>query len=163
MSVNSAYATKMDPYAAKAANALNMPKEVILAQWALESGNGTSSMAVNHNNHGGIKWSKYSKTAKKRSDSAFAHYNSIGDFTTDYIRVMKLSYYDDVRSASTVEGTVKALGASPYDAGHYQSNGVPGAKLFNLMGLKVSGTTAEKKSPAAPASQKVCPTCKRPC
>jgi flagellum-specific peptidoglycan hydrolase FlgJ len=146
----------MQPYANTAASALGMDASVILAQWALESGNGTSDMAVNHNNHAGIKWSQYSKTAKKRSDSSFAHYNSLSDFVTDYVRVISLSYYDGVRDATTIEGTVKALGASPYDAGHYESGGVKGGKLLTMLGLS-GGSTPEKKPTAA-----VCPTCHRP-
>ncbi|MFD0591156.1 glucosaminidase domain-containing protein [Paenibacillus sp. GCM10027627] len=159
MAVNSAYAQRMQSYAARAAAAVDMPVEVVLAQWALESGNGTSGHAKNHNNHGGIKYSKHSKTALQRSDSQFAGYRNLDDFVTDYIRVINLGYYDKVREATTIEGTVKALGESPYDAGGYLLNGVKGGKLFNLMGLTFGGKTPEKKPTTPPAA--VCPACQR--
>jgi flagellum-specific peptidoglycan hydrolase FlgJ len=153
MAINAAYKQKMQPYANKAAIALNMPVDVILAQWAIESGNGTNSHSSKYNNHASIKYTINSKTAYKRTDSAFAGYRSIDDFVTDYVRVMKLSYYDAVRSATTVEGTVKALAASPFDEGHYGGNG---ANLLSMLGLNTSGST-EKKT----AVKSVCPTCKR--
>lgn len=103
MATNQAFYDKMRPYAQKAANALGMPVEVILAQWALESGNGTSNLAKTQNNYGGIKYSQYSKTGTKTSANAFAKYSSIDGFVTDYIRVMNLSYYDKVRSADSIK------------------------------------------------------------
>lgn len=131
-----AYMNRMQPYANRASGATGIPADVILAQWALESGSGTSAHSRN-NNHGGIKWSQYSKTAIKRSDSEFAAYASLEDFTTDYIRVMKLSYYDKVRSAGSVPAAIKALGESPYDAGHYLINGTAGGKLYQFFGASV--------------------------
>lgn len=155
MSVNNAYRTQMQSYANRAAAALNMPADVILAQWALESGNGSSSLAKQHNNHGGIKYTSNSKTARKISGSPFADYASVNDFVTDYIRVLSLSYYKDVRAAGSVEDTIKALGASPYDAGHYTLSGVQGGAVANILGISPGKLQA-------PAQPKVCPTCHRP-
>lgn len=155
------FKTKMDSYAAKAAAAIPMNKDVILAQWGNESGNGTSSRAVNDNNYGGIKYSQYSTTAIKKSDG-FARYASIDGFVTDYIRVMKLSYYSGVRAAAATPGIaddVKALGESPYDAGHYTTPGqAPGSKIASILGTTTGASTSAPK-PKPPA---VCPTCHRP-
>jgi hypothetical protein len=136
------YRTKMLPYAVRAKQATNIPHDVILVQWSNESGNGSSAKAIQNNNHAGIKWSKYAVTAGKDS-GGFAIYASLDQFVTDYIRVMKLSYYDAVRSAGAtndIVATIKALGASPYDAGHYMLGDVKGGKLLNALGL-LSGTT----------------------
>jgi len=151
------FSTKYDPQITRANQALGMPKEAIAIQLGNESGNGTSKRAINDNNLGGIKYSKYSKVAIKKADG-FARYNSIDDFFTDYIRVMGLSYYADVRTAGktgSVKDTLVALGKSPYDAGHYTDNGNPGSKLLAAIGIITPG----KPKPGQPA--KVCPTCHR--
>lgn len=149
-----AYMAKMMPYAQKAESGTGIPAAVIVEQWALESGNGTSQKARVNSNHGGIKRSKYSPSAVGQDSGGFAIYSSIDGFVQDYVRVMNLSYYTKVRAAGRtgdIVATIKALGASPYDAGHYLLNGVQGGKLLNMIG---SNVPAQKKT-------KVCPTCKR--
>lgn len=135
----------MKPYADRAGQALDMPGEVILAQWRLESASGTSRLAVQQNNFGGIKYSQYSKTAQKVAGTEFARYGSIDAFVTDYIRVMSLSYYKDVRAAGSATDTAIALGKSPYDAGHYEVNGQQGGKILNLLGVKVATTLTDEQ------------------
>jgi flagellum-specific peptidoglycan hydrolase FlgJ len=163
VAVNSAYAAKMAPFAARAAAALNMPKEVILAQWSIESGNGTSDHAKKFNNHAGIKVPVSRKFyGYRRQGTAFAGYSSLDAFTNDYISNMSLSFYKNVRGQSTIEGTAKALAKSPWDEGHY---GGSGQTLFKVLGITSSGNTpgtvpAPGKPPAAVPA--VCPTCQRP-
>lgn len=156
------YRTKMMPYAVRAKQATNIPTDVILVQWANESGNGSSQKAKNNNNHGGIKWSKYAVLAGKDS-GGFAIYASLDQFTTDYIRVMKLSYYNAVRTTGAtgnVVNTIKALGASPYDAGHYMLGTVAGGKLLNMLGLLSSAPASPPADDTGKKSVKVtCPSC----
>jgi flagellum-specific peptidoglycan hydrolase FlgJ len=158
MALNKAYADKMRPYAQRAANALGMPVDVILAQWSLESGNGTSDHARKYNNHAGIKVpSKRKFVGYVRPGTAFAGYTSLDKFTEDYILNMNNGFYEGVKKAGSVEDTVRALGASPWDAGHYDLNGVKGGALLNILGFKVAGV-----QPVPVPPQKVCPTCHRP-
>lgn len=137
------FKTKMRPYAEQVASALGVDKsfaETVLNQWGLESGWGTSAHA-SRNNYGGIKYSKYSKTAVAHS-SGFAQYKSLQDFATDYVRVLKLDYYKGVLVAAKTPSLVddaQALGQSPYDAGHYILNGVQGGKLLNMLGMTAGG------------------------
>jgi flagellum-specific peptidoglycan hydrolase FlgJ len=103
--------TKMNGAAELAASMTDMPKEVILAQWALESAFGTSDLAKRANNFAGIK---SSSKGKDFVSGVYAGYNSKESFARDYARVMNLSYYDKVREAKGIEETVNELGKSPY-------------------------------------------------
>jgi flagellum-specific peptidoglycan hydrolase FlgJ len=105
------YGSEMMPYAKKTGSQLGMPPEVILAQWSLETGYGGSSLAKNHNNHAGIK---NNSRGRDYVAGAYAGYNSINSFVDDYVRVMRLSYYDKVRSAGSVRDTVIELHKSPW-------------------------------------------------
>lgn len=123
---NSNFFSKMLPYAIEAHNGVGgkEPVSVILAQWAVESARGTSRLALESNNYGGIKYVPgLSIAVGKDSGGVFARYDSLEQFTQDYIRVMNLSYYEKVRNDSRVEQAVKDLAASPYDAGHYNGTG----------------------------------------
>jgi len=156
MSVTANYRAKMDGYAARASQATGIPKEVILAQWALESGNGTSAKAVKNNNHAGIKLGQKAVAAGKDS-GGFAIYANLDQFVQDYIRVMNLSYYSGVRAAGKtgdIKQTIIELGKSPYDAGHYQLGNVQGGKLLNMLGLGSGGSGKEENF-----TQAQCPAC----
>jgi hypothetical protein len=53
-----------------------------------------------------------------------------------YEHVAHLSYYRGVAAAAKSGGAVaaaRALGVSPWDAGHYSANGVAGQALINAM------------------------------
>lgn len=101
----------MDSAADIAASLTDIPKGVILAQWALESAWGTSDLAKRANNFSGIK---SSSKGKDFVSGAYAGYNTKESFARDYARVMKLSYYDKVREAESVEDTINEFGKSPY-------------------------------------------------
>ncbi len=120
------------PYASQASEALKIPTSVILSQWALESAYGTSGLAGVYN-LGGIKYS--TKGYGQKLPSGFASYASFADFTRDYIRVLKLPYYDDVRGKTDVVEAVRALAASPYDAGHYHGTGDSLLKIIKQYNL----------------------------
>ena len=106
----SSFFSSMLPYAQAAAQKTNIPYEVILAQWALESNYGKSDLAARANNFAGIKWNRSADYVS----GAYAGYFSVSSFANDYSRVMGLSYYDKVRNAVSIEDTIKALGNSPY-------------------------------------------------
>lgn len=89
---------------------------VVLAQWALETGWGGSTLAQKHNNLAGIKFTGSFGTG---TPQGFASYKDLGEFLLDYVRVMNLSYYARVRVGRTPEEQIAALQASPYDENHY--------------------------------------------
>lgn len=150
-----AYREKMRPYAQRAGQALNMQADAILTQWENESGSGTSDHARKYNNHAGIKVPTQRKFyGYKREGTPFAGYSSLDAFTQDYISNMSIGYYKNVRGQPTVEATLRALGDSPWDAGHYVLNGVNGGKLLKAAGISFS--------PGKPIPPKVCPCCHQP-
>lgn len=100
----------MQPYAMTAGAALGIPYQVIVGQWALESAYGTSDLARRSNNYGGIK---YTSNADFQSGS-YSGYNSVARFVNDYIRVMRLPYYEPVRNAGGIRETIEAFGKTPY-------------------------------------------------
>jgi hypothetical protein len=115
------------PYADQVQRDIGMPRWAVLTQWALETGWGTSQLAVGGHNLAGIK-----HRDPRTGELVFATYSSVSAFVLDYERVMGLSYYDPVRAAFShgVEATLWALGNSPWDAGRYGNP--PGQNLINL-------------------------------
>jgi hypothetical protein len=113
----SKFTDMMHPYAQRASSATGIAVEVILGQWVHETADGTSNVFKNANNAAGIK--KVENSIASGNYGAYAKYSSLDQFTSDYIRVMKLSYYDKVRQASGIEAQAQALGMSPYAESHY--------------------------------------------
>lgn len=111
------YVAQMAPYAATASAATSIPTGVILSQWAVETGNGTSDLVRRANNHAGITYSS-NTIGHKDNGTAYAAYDSIDQFVQDYIRVMNLSYYTGVHGQDVI-GAIRALGASPWAESHY--------------------------------------------
>lgn len=126
------YFDDMLVYAQRASAGTGIPVSVILAQWANESAYGKSDFALNHNNHGGIK---YTSNADYEVDG-HAGYYSVNRFVDDYIRVMNLSYYQAVVAAGSTPGVnddFEALGESPYaGSGYGREDGGPGRWLKDL-------------------------------
>ncbi|MBK5251108.1 MAG: glucosaminidase domain-containing protein [Peptostreptococcaceae bacterium] len=120
------YFDKMSPYAAKASAALGIPKSVILAQWSWETAFGTNRGSKDLNNHGGIKY--VGASTQGYESGMYAGYATIDSFVDDYVRVLSLRYYDDVRKAGATPGInddVVALGASPYaESGYANGNNI---------------------------------------
>jgi flagellum-specific peptidoglycan hydrolase FlgJ len=116
----------MTPYASRAARALNIPIDFILIQWEHESARGTSAIAKENLNHAGLKLGKHVQVPAT-VNRGHAKYNSLDDFTTDYIRVMSLSYYKNVIGVKTVEDAIREIGKTPYAEDKKYS-----AKLMNL-------------------------------
>ena len=118
---------------------------LILAQWGVETGWGTSALAVNWHNLAGIRWYGRAVQARQiggiagKAGTGFAGYNSLADFAADYGYVIGLPYYAGVREQTDVYAQARALGASPYDAGHYTANGVQGGSIIAAINL-IPGT-----------------------
>jgi flagellum-specific peptidoglycan hydrolase FlgJ len=124
----------MRSYADSAGKQLDMPGEVILAQWAWESNYGQSDLAKRAKNFGGIK---YTKNADFQS-GAYGGYNSISRFVDDYVRVMSLSYYAPVRDANSPRDTAEAFSQTPYaEDKNYSSN------LLKILGSASDGDSGE--------------------
>jgi hypothetical protein len=113
---------------------------VILAQWADETGYGTSNAFVHGNNYAGVSGS-----------GGVNYYPSKTAGLAAYIQTINLSYYNDVRAAYAIgpfEQMVQ-LGKSPWAGGHYDANGTgqPGIDLINIYnsnGLSAYDTGAPK-------------------
>lgn len=130
-------------YASGAFHRVNISPWVILAQWAHETGWGSSNLAVNHHNLAGIRW--YGRPGQDfhiggtpgKAGTGFAGFRSLDEFVDDYCYVMQLGYYRKVRElwdpSDTAAGVIipqcHALGVSPYSGTHYGPPGHPGANL----------------------------------
>jgi hypothetical protein len=70
------------------------------------------------------------------SPTTCAYADSPADGVRFYVTVARLDYYKAIEPAAKSGGPVaaaKALGASPWDAGHYTDHGDPGSSLIALM------------------------------
>lgn len=92
-----------------------------LAQWILESGRGTSALAINHNNYGGFKWRTemkpygFSVLIKVPSESErveFTHFNSLADFVDGAAAFMKRAPYVPTKwqDAKTAKDYIQRIG-----------------------------------------------------
>lgn len=126
------------PYARQAHDATGWPVSMILAQWGLEQGWQTPSFTgYNFGNCGGVPEEPFVPgTAAPGSPATFAYADTPEDGLRIYIGVARLSYYDQVAAAASQGGPIaaaRALGASPWDAGHYTDHNAPGSSLIALM------------------------------
>jgi hypothetical protein len=126
---------KITAYAQKGRSATCIPVSVILAQWILETGGFTSDLWRLANNFAGIK---YHGAYDKRN--GFTKYPDQDSGFADWVRTIGLGYYDKVRtvakSNASPEAVIKALGDSPWDAGHYDNGKGPGSSLLALWKLE---------------------------
>lgn len=141
--------TKMYPHARAAARALGIPEEtmvpVILAQWDLESGR-EAPQWIGHNNYAGIT---------NGGPPDFRQYDTIDAFVTDYVDVLKTTWGGaaygkilELAAAGRPPAVIaRALGESPWDAGHYGGNDglEPGALLLERMPPYISLIQAQDK------------------
>ena len=130
---------------------------LILAQWGIETGWGSSSLAVNHHNLAGIRW--YGRAAQVehlggtpgKAGTGFAGYASFDTFAADYGYVIGLPYYNAVRAATDIYAQARALGASPWDAGHYLAGGVAGGSIIRAINLIPSSVPVPPPAPHGPS------------
>lgn len=101
----------------------------ILAQWADETGWGTSHLAVHDANLAGIEC-----TGRYACDGGFSKYPLLDIFVKDWVHVMSFPNYAHIpRGANTdVIATCKAIGESPWAGGHYSGGGYPGSDLVGI-------------------------------
>jgi hypothetical protein len=99
-------------------------RSVILAQWALETGWGSSVAWLEGHNPAGISGGGHPLS-----------YSSVQEGMNAYVETMRLEYYNGVRQARP-QGAIaqaKALGISPWDAGHYGGAANPGSTLVAII------------------------------
>ena len=133
-----AYVRFVLPYARQAHDATGWPVSMILAQWGLEQGWQTPTFTgYNFGNCGGLNDEPFIPgTTVPGSPSTFAYADDPEDGLRFYLHVAGLPYYAKIAPAAQSGGPVaaaKALGASPWDAGHYTNNNDPGSSLIALM------------------------------
>ena len=125
------------PYARQAHQQTGWPTSVILAQWGLEQGWKIPGYT-------GFNWGNVAALpgqptvngiAVPGSPAAFAYARTPQEGLNYYVRVAHLSYYNGVRAAVSngADACARALGASPWDAGHYTASGNPGSSLLSIM------------------------------
>lgn len=135
-----AFVARYHALALDAAGRTGVSAGAILCQWAVESGWGSSPLAVTWHNLAGVRW--YGRPAQARQvggvpgkiGTGFGAYATLDTFAADYAHVLNLPYYAAVRAAIGVPDELRALGASPWDAGHYRAGGVRGGSLLVVWG-----------------------------
>lgn len=115
--------------AKSAADQLRIPVIAIMAQWAYESGWGTSQLAAKYNNYGGIKsggdWNGEvvilgtdEKDHSEHIAAAFRVYPDVQSYADDYVKLLKKERYSKVLNTDTVRDFATAL----IDAGYCQDS-----------------------------------------
>lgn len=118
-----AFFAEMAPYAVQASQATGLDARLILAQWANETANGSSTAWTNFFNPAGIGITDPSHTG--------ANYNSIAGGVQAYINFVNDNpRYQAVKSAVGFDAQAQALGASGWAAGGYNDGGGPGSSLI---------------------------------
>lgn len=111
--------------AERVAARLEVPSNAVMAQWAMESGWGTSKLAKAANNFGGIKeWkggpsvnmpTKEEVNGKKINTTAnFKRFNDINQYADEYGKFLSGDRYKNVRGQTDPVGFANALAASGY-------------------------------------------------
>lgn len=164
-----AFVATYGQYADAAAAASRLSRWTILAQWATETGWGTSFVALEYKNLAGIRY---------RDADGVYHYRQYGtydDFVAGWLSVINLSYYSAVRASAVavydslnakVEAESKALGESPWAGSHYAYGGVRGGLLINVWAFYLRplvppepyGLGALTPSPEVPALERDAPS-----
>lgn len=125
------------PYARRAHDATGWSVSVILAQWGVEHGWKLPGFT-------GYNWGNVAAivgeptvpgTHAWGSPTQFAYAATPEDGLRYYVRVAHLDYYRQVAAAARTgpDAAARALGASPWDAGHYTSEDSPGSTLLAVM------------------------------
>ena len=96
---------------------------VLLAQWGLETDWGNA--INNQNNLGNIRC-----VFNWPCVGGFAQFPSLTMFCSEAIATWHNGFYANVLSAVGPAAQIAAIGASPWDAGHYDNGGGPGSALW---------------------------------
>ena len=110
--INAAWVSEILPYVRQVSASTGVYPSVLLALAAEETGYGASALAA-QNNLSGIRY--VGQAGARQVAGGFAAYPSLSAWATDMTRVLDLSYYSAVRSASTPQAQIAALAESPYN------------------------------------------------
>jgi hypothetical protein len=102
--------------------ATGLEVSVILAQWANETGWGSSDFFSQGHNPAGIS-----------PGGNVAAYPSLEAGVDAWISTMELSYYNGVRAAEGRQAQAVALGESPWAGSHYDNGNGPGSMLIEII------------------------------
>jgi LysM repeat protein len=151
------------PYAQSAHQQCNWPVSLILAQWGVEQGWKVPGYT-------GYNWGNVSAItglptvnglSVPGSPSAFAYAKTPEAGVRYYVIYCHMGYYRGVAPAGASGGpdaAARALGRSPWDAGHYTGSNSPGSSLltamrvFNLYWYDTQHQASQGPAPAKPAS-----------
>jgi Mannosyl-glycoprotein endo-beta-N-acetylglucosaminidase len=111
---------QMLPWARWVSRQTGVLPSVILAQWATETGWGTS-----------VAWTEGHNPAGISPDGQIEFFATVAEGMGGYVRTMLLPAYDVVREPGTASEQARALGYSPWAASHYGRP--PGAILEEII------------------------------
>lgn len=133
-----AWLKQVAPSAEYASEKTGISAGVILTQWSNESAFGTSAVAVNNNNYGGIE--PGFGNLQTGSSGGYDTFSSFQNFVNDYIQGLNNnSRYQSVenagKSGASFAKQAQLLGSSGYASGQYNAGSGPGSSLDNLYSL----------------------------
>jgi len=102
------FTTKMFPYAQDASQKTGLPASFIIGEWGEESAWGSSPLAKNNNNFGGIK----------NIDGNYEDYSSVSGFSDAYSAVINHSRYAGAREAGRNGADAKTIGDLLHQEGY---------------------------------------------
>lgn len=126
------------PFARRAHDQTGWPVSMILAQWGLEHGwKLPGYTGYNFGNCGAVPGEPtVGGINVPGSPAAFAYAPTAEDGLRIYVHVAHLSYYSAIAPTAASQGVdaaARALGRSPWDAGHYTNHNDPGSSLIAIL------------------------------
>jgi len=111
--------------AERVAASLKVPSNAVMAQWAMESGWGTSKLAKAANNFGGIKEWKGGPSVRMptketvngkviNTEADFKKFNDFNQYADEYTKFLSTDRYKNVRGQADPAGFANALATSGY-------------------------------------------------
>jgi LysM repeat protein len=145
------------PYAQSAHQQCNWPVSVILAQWGIEEGwQVPTYTGYNFGNVSAITGQPSVKGLNvPGSPTAFAYAATPDKGLQYYVIYCHMGYYSGVAPAGASGGpdaAARALGRSPWDAGHYTATNSPGSSLLTAMRVFNLYYYDKPSQPAAPSN-----------
>lgn len=135
LEVPDGFAATYQPQADAVAAGTGIDPLVLLAQWGVETAWGQA--IDNENNLANIRC-----IAGAPCLDGFAQFGSLDAFVQAAIATWHNGFYSDVLAASGAAAQLAAIGASPWDAGHYDNGGGPGSSLVEAFALIARGDPA---------------------
>lgn len=110
------------------AGGTGIDRTALLIQWAVETAFGTE--VNNRNNLGNIRC-----LVEYPCSGGFTQFPNLPAFASAAVATWRNGYYPDVLAAAgqPLDVQLRAIGASPWDAGHYNDGGGPGSSLLAIM------------------------------